>query len=98
MGALMAGASYKGQFEERVKSVIEECEKAENLILFIDEGGSVFSRSSMARLTFATVHLLMAGGGGGGMDAANLLKPAMARGRLRVIGESLYTMWSSGHD
>ncbi|GAA6024897.1 hypothetical protein JCM10207_000279 [Rhodosporidiobolus poonsookiae] len=71
MGALMAGASYKGQYEERIKSVIDECEKAENnVILFIDE-----------------VHLLMAGQGssGGGMDAANLLKPAMARGRIRVI-------------
>lgn len=60
-----------GQYEERIKSVIDECEKAENgVILFIDE-----------------VHLLMAGQGssGGGMDAANLLKPAMARGRIRVI-------------
>ncbi|BGP52503.1 hypothetical protein JCM8202_000150 [Rhodotorula sphaerocarpa] len=71
MGALMSGASYKGQYEERIKSVIDECEKAENnVILFIDE-----------------VHLLMSGQGssGGGMDAANLLKPAMARGRIRVI-------------
>ncbi|GAA5856264.1 hypothetical protein JCM8547_000843 [Rhodosporidiobolus lusitaniae] len=75
MGALMAGASYKGQYEERIKAVIDECEKSgENegrqVVLFIDE-----------------VHLLMAGQGssGGGMDAANLLKPAMARGRIRVI-------------
>ncbi|GAA5892171.1 hypothetical protein JCM6882_005715 [Rhodosporidiobolus microsporus] len=71
MGSLMAGASYKGQYEERIKSVIDECEKSENnVILFIDE-----------------VHLLMAGQGssGGGMDAANLLKPSMARGKIRVI-------------
>ncbi|GAA6035987.1 hypothetical protein JCM8097_005201 [Rhodosporidiobolus ruineniae] len=71
MGALMAGASYKGQYEERIKSVLDECEKSETpVILFIDE-----------------VHLLMAGQGssGGGMDAANLLKPAMARGKIRVI-------------
>lgn len=64
-------APSSGQYEERIKSVIDECEKAENgVILFIDE-----------------VHLLMAGQGssGGGMDAANLLKPAMARGRIRVI-------------
>lgn len=71
MGALMAGASYKGQYEERVKAVIEECEKSQNVILFIDE-----------------MHLIVAGQGasGGGMDAANLLKPALARGKLRCIG------------
>ncbi|ORY73419.1 P-loop containing nucleoside triphosphate hydrolase protein [Leucosporidium creatinivorum] len=70
MGALMAGASYKGQFEERVKSVLDECEKSETgIILFIDE-----------------MHTLMAGQGGQGVDAANLLKPALARGKLRCIG------------
>lgn len=70
MGALMAGASYKGQYEERVKSVIDELEAADNAILFVDE-----------------MHLLLAGkDSGGGMDAANLLKPALARGKLRVIG------------
>lgn len=71
MGALMAGASYKGQYEERVKAVIEECEKSQNVILFIDE-----------------MHLIVAGQGNtsGGMDAANLLKPALARGKLRCIG------------
>ncbi|GAA5972642.1 hypothetical protein JCM11641_002951 [Rhodosporidiobolus odoratus] len=70
LGAVMAGASYKGQYEERIKAVLDECEKAENnVILFIDE-----------------VHMIMAGkSSGGGMDAANLLKPAMARGRIRVI-------------
>ncbi|KAK9895965.1 P-loop containing nucleoside triphosphate hydrolase protein [Cystobasidium minutum MCA 4210] len=71
MGALMAGASYKGQYEERVKAIIEECEKSQNVILFIDE-----------------MHLIVAGQGSssGGMDAANLLKPALARGKLRCIG------------
>lgn len=73
MGALMAGASHKGEFEERLKSVLKEVEKkseeGEGIILFIDE-----------------MHLIMAGGGGGGMDAANLLKPSLARGKLRCIG------------
>lgn len=70
MGALMAGASYKGEYEQRVKDVLNEVEKAEgNIILFIDE-----------------MHLLMAGKGDSGMDAANLLKPMLARGKLRCIG------------
>ena len=71
MGALMAGAKYKGEFEERLKSVINEVKKAEgNIILFIDE-----------------IHTLVgAGGGQGAMDAANILKPALARGELRTIG------------
>ncbi|GAA5864966.1 hypothetical protein JCM1840_005694 [Sporobolomyces johnsonii] len=70
MGALMAGASYKGQFEERVKSVLDEVEKSETgVILFIDE-----------------MHTLMAGQGGTGVGAGDLLKPALARGRLRCIG------------
>jgi len=71
LGALQAGAKYKGEFEERVKSVIDECEKSDNVILFIDE-----------------VHSIVAGQGasGGGIDAANLMKPAMARGKIRVIG------------
>ena len=69
-GALVAGASYRGQFEERLKSVISEAEGDSDVILFIDE-----------------VHLLIgAGAAGGSMDAANLLKPALARGELRVIG------------
>ena len=71
-GALHAGAKYKGEFEERMKAVIEECENVEsNVVLFIDE-----------------LHSLVAGQGatGGGIDAANLLKPAMARGKIRVIG------------
>ena len=71
MGALVAGAKYKGEFEERLKSVIQEVEKSDgNIVLFIDE-----------------IHTLVgAGGGEGAMDAANILKPALARGELRAIG------------
>ena len=71
MGALIAGAKYKGEFEERLKSVIKEVTNAQgNIILFIDE-----------------IHTLVgAGGGEGAMDAANILKPALARGELRAIG------------
>ena len=71
MGALVAGAKYKGEFEERLKSVINDVTKAEGrIILFIDE-----------------IHTLVgAGGGEGAMDAANILKPALARGELRAIG------------
>ena len=74
MGALMAGASYKGEYEERVKSVINELEKAadegNNVILFIDE-----------------LHLIVSGRDqSSGMDAANLFKPALARGKIKVIG------------
>ena len=71
MGALLAGAKYKGEFEERLKAVIKEVTHSEgNIILFIDE-----------------IHTLVgAGGGEGAMDAANILKPALARGELRAIG------------
>ncbi len=71
MGLLIAGAKYKGEFEERLKSVIQEVTKSEGgIILFIDE-----------------IHTLVgAGGGEGAMDAANILKPALARGELRAIG------------
>ncbi len=71
MGALLAGAKYKGEFEERLKSVIKEVTNSDgNIILFIDE-----------------IHTLVgAGGGEGAMDAANILKPALARGELRAIG------------
>lgn len=74
-GALMAGAKYKGEYEERVKSVLDEIEKLGDqgnpVILFCDE-----------------IHLLMAGSGdsSGGMDAANLFKPMLARGKIRLIG------------
>ena len=71
MGALIAGAKYKGEFEERLKSVIREVNESDGeIILFIDE-----------------IHTLVgAGGGEGAMDAANILKPALARGELRAIG------------
>ncbi|MBP5643479.1 MAG: AAA family ATPase [Bacteroidales bacterium] len=71
MGALIAGAMYKGEFEERLKSVIKEVVESDGeVILFIDE-----------------IHTLVgAGGGQGAMDAANILKPALARGELRAIG------------
>jgi ATP-dependent Clp protease ATP-binding subunit ClpB len=71
MGSLIAGAKYKGEFEERLKSVVKEVVESEGeVILFIDE-----------------IHTLVgAGGGDGAMDAANILKPALARGELRAIG------------
>ncbi len=71
MGALIAGAKYKGEFEERLKAVIKEVTNAEgDIVLFIDE-----------------IHTLVgAGGGDGAMDAANILKPALARGELKAIG------------
>ena len=74
MGALMAGAKYKGEYEERIKAVLNEIEKSAEdgvgVILFIDE-----------------LHLIMAGRGaeGGGMDAGNLFKPLLARGKLRFV-------------
>ena len=71
MGALIAGAKYKGEFEERLKAVVKEVTSSDgNIVLFIDE-----------------IHTLVgAGGGQGAMDAANILKPALARGELRAIG------------
>jgi ATP-dependent Clp protease ATP-binding subunit ClpB len=71
MGALIAGAKYKGEFEERLKAVVKEVTQADGeIVLFIDE-----------------IHTLVgAGGGEGAMDAANILKPALARGELRAIG------------
>ena len=71
MGALVAGAKFKGEFEERLKSVVKEVvQSAGNIVLFIDE-----------------IHTLVgAGGGEGSMDAANILKPALARGELRTVG------------
>ena len=76
MGALIAGAKYKGEFEERLKSVIREINESDgDVILFIDE-----------------IHTLVgAGGGEGAMDAANILKPALARGELRAIGATTLT-------
>src|ERR1019366_184726 len=76
MGSLIAGAKYKGEFEERLKSVVKEVISAEGeIVLFIDE-----------------IHTLIgAGGGEGAMDAANILKPALARGELRAIGATTLT-------
>ncbi len=80
MGAIIAGAKYKGEFEERFKALIGEVVKgAGKVILFIDE-----------------IHTICGSGSGGGMDAANLLKPALARGQLRLIGattEEEYTRY-----
>jgi ATP-dependent Clp protease ATP-binding subunit ClpB len=70
LGQLVAGARYRGEFEERLKRVLEEVNNAGNIILFIDE-----------------IHMIIgAGGAEGSMDAANLLKPALSRGELRLIG------------
>lgn len=70
MAALIAGAKYKGEFEERLKAVVKEVTASDEIILFIDE-----------------IHTLVgAGGGDGAMDAANILKPALAKGQLRAIG------------
>jgi ATP-dependent Clp protease ATP-binding subunit ClpC len=70
LGSLVAGTKYRGDFEERIQSIISECEGDRSIILFIDE-----------------IHMLLgAGGAGSSMDAANLLKPALARGSLRCVG------------
>jgi len=70
MGSMVAGAKYKGEFEERFKSLVGEVAKSGGrIVLFIDE-----------------IHTIASAGGGGGMDAANLLKPALARGQIRLVG------------
>ncbi|MSP25215.1 MAG: type VI secretion system ATPase TssH [Myxococcales bacterium] len=75
LGLLQAGASVKGEFEKRLKGVIDEVKSSSKpIIIFIDEA-----------------HLLIGGGGGGGADAANLLKPALARGELRTIAATTYS-------
>ncbi len=80
LGAMVAGAKYKGEFEERFKTLVGEVVKsAGKIVLFIDE-----------------IHMICGGDGGGGMDAANLLKPALARGHIRLIGattEEEYTKY-----
>lgn len=75
MGALVAGAKYRGEFEERIKAVMKEVKESEgSVILFIDE-----------------MHLILgAGKTEGSMDAANLLKPMLARGELRCIGKNTW--------
>ena len=79
-GQLIAGAKYKGEFEERLKSVVKEVSTSDGqIILFIDE-----------------IHTLVgAGGGDGAMDAANILKPALARGELRAIGATTLNEYQS---
>ncbi len=70
LSGMVAGAKYKGEFEERLKKLLADLAAQSNVVLFVDE-----------------IHMLLgAGGGGGGMDAANILKPALARGELRVLG------------
>ncbi len=80
MGALIAGAKYKGEFEERLKAVIKEVTSSDgDIVLFIDE-----------------IHTLVgAGGGQGAMDAANILKPALARGEIQCIGATTQHSWKS---
>lgn len=75
MGALLAGTRYRGDFEERLKSVINEIESIENAILFVDEIHTIVGAGATS---------------GGAMDASNLLKPALARGTLRCIGSTTY--------
>ena len=75
MGTVVAGTKYRGEFEERLKKVMEEIHQAGNVILFIDELHT----------------LVGAGGAEGAIDASNILKPALARGELQCIGCLLYT-------
>ncbi|MCB0293975.1 MAG: ATP-dependent Clp protease ATP-binding subunit, partial [Calditrichaeota bacterium] len=70
MGSIVAGTKYRGQFEERMKAIMSELEKADNVILFIDELHTIVG----------------AGGASGSLDASNMFKPALARGELQCIG------------
>jgi ATP-dependent Clp protease ATP-binding subunit ClpA len=83
MGALLAGTKFRGQFEERLKGVLKAVQKEENAILFIDE-----------------IHTIVGAGAtsGGSMDASNLLKPALASGRLRCIGSTTYQEYKGAFD
>src|SRR5213082_3993430 len=75
MGALLAGTRYRGDFEERLKSVVSELEKMPHAILFIDEIHTVIGAGATS---------------GGAMDASNLLKPALSSGAIRCIGSTTY--------
>ena len=75
MGSLLAGTRYRGDFEERIKRVLKELEEIDNVILFIDEIHTIIGAGSVS---------------GGSMDASNLLKPALVRGKLRCIGSTTY--------
>jgi len=83
MGALLAGTKFRGQFEERLKGVLKAIQKEENAVLFIDE-----------------IHTIVGAGAtsGGSMDASNLLKPALASGRLRCIGSTTYQEYKGAFD
>ena len=83
MGAVLAGTKYRGQFEQRFKGVIAALEKMDNAILFIDE-----------------IHTIVGAGAtsGGSMDASNILKPALASGRIRCIGSTTYAEYKSAFD
>ncbi|MEG0909926.1 MAG: AAA family ATPase, partial [Bacilli bacterium] len=71
MGSLIAGAKYRGEFEERIKQVIDEVIKCENIILFIDEMHTIIGAGST---------------GEGSIDASNILKPALSKGEIQIIG------------
>ena len=71
MGSLLAGAKYRGEFEERIKQVIDEVRDKENIILFIDELHTIVGAGST---------------GDGSIDASNILKPVLARGEMQIIG------------
>ena len=75
MGALLAGTRYRGDFEERIKAVLEELEKIDNTVLFIDENHTVIGAGATS---------------GGAMDASNLLKPSLSNGSLRCVGSTTY--------
>ena len=83
MGALLAGTKFRGQFEERLKGVLKQLQEEEDAILFIDE-----------------IHTIVGAGAtsGGSMDASNLLKPALASGRLRCIGSTTYSEYKSAFE
>ena len=83
MGALLAGTRYRGDFEERIKSVIKAIEAKENSILFIDEIHTIVGAGSTS---------------GGSLDASNLLKPALARGTLRCIGATTYKEYNNNFE
>ncbi|WP_395877672.1 ATP-dependent Clp protease ATP-binding subunit ClpA [Ehrlichia muris] len=83
MGALLAGTRYRGDFEERIKSVIKAIEAKENAILFIDEIHTIVGAGSTS---------------GGSLDASNLLKPALARGTLRCIGATTYKEYNNNFE
>src|SRR4029450_13157509 len=83
MGALVAGTKFRGEFEERIKGVINAVKKNKNAILFIDEIHTIVGAGATS---------------GGSMDASNLLKPALASGELRCIGATTYPEYKSSFE